>query len=320
MKGASVSPSSDVLAGFAEYLARVRGQSARTVAAYLRDATAFAHYLERQRLKLPAGLTRARCGLYLVERTAPGKRKASEAAPLSSRSAARAASALAALGRYFVFTGELSENPLEGFKPPKFSRGLPPYFSSEEMRALVCCYDDEQSAAGLRNAAILHLLYASGLRVGECAGLSLGSVELQSRTLHVTGKGNRQRVVPFGEHAAAALERYLSRGRLKLAGPNSGMALWLNQRCGPLTARSIERLLDSAVLRAGLLKPASPHKLRHACATHLLEGGADVRTVQELLGHQSLNTTQVYTQVTRTRLREVYEQTHPRAAKPDSKR
>lgn len=319
MKGQLSPNTRELLDGFAEYLARVRGQSARTVAAYCRDAEAFCAYLEREQLRLPAALTKARAGLYLVERTEPRRSKPGAAPQLSSRSAARAVSALKALGRYLVFQEALRENPLETLQPPRFSRGLPPYFNAAEMRTLVQSHDSGGSAAEWRSAALLHLLYATGMRVSECAELTLSSISSATRSLSVTGKGNRQRIVPYGEHAARALSNYLDRGRPALARADSGPALWLNARGGALSARSIQRLLDQAVLRAGLLKPASPHKLRHACATHLLEGGADVRVVQELLGHQSLNTTQVYTQVTRTKLREVYEQTHPRSGQAGDK-
>jgi site-specific recombinase XerD len=131
----------------------------------------------------------------------------------------------------------------------------------------------------------------------------------------VIGKGSRERQVPFGGNAAAAIGRYLNEGRQGLAGGASSDWLWLNARGGRLSARAMRTILERAALRAGSLKPISPHKLRHACATHMLEGGADVRLLQELLGHQSINTTQVYTQVTRTHLLEAYDKAHPRAGK-----
>jgi site-specific recombinase XerD len=131
----------------------------------------------------------------------------------------------------------------------------------------------------------------------------------------VLGKGSRERQAPFGEKAAAAVDCYLTLGRLQLATHESADWLWLNARGGRLTARAMRTILDQAALRAGSIKPISPHKLRHACATHMLEGGADVRLLQELLGHKSINTTQVYTQITRTRLLEAYEKAHPRAGK-----
>jgi site-specific recombinase XerD len=304
---------------FEAYLARIRGRAALTVEAYAKDVAAFERYLAGFKLTLPAGLTRARVGLYLVERTEQRRRAAGELTRLSSRTAARALSALKALGHYYVFTGELAASPIDSFRPPKYSRGLPPYFTSAEMEALVCSFDGFEDALSLRNAAIMHVLYASGLRVSECAGLSLNSLDLETRSLSVLGKGNRQRLAPFGEHALRALQRYLREGRLKLTSERSGAApagqgaLWLNSRGGRLSTRGMHDVVVKAALLAAQIKGLSPHKLRHACATHLLEGGADVRVVQELLGHQSLDTTQIYTQVTRTHLRQVYAQTHPRA-------
>ncbi|MCH7472514.1 tyrosine-type recombinase/integrase, partial [bacterium] len=184
---------------------------------------------------------------------------------------------------------------------------------SDEIIAVVSAFDEGGDPLCLRNAALTHLLYSSGIRVSECASLEIASLRLNERILRVAGKGNRQREVPFGRRAARALESYLERGRPAFAGQDSGDALWLNRRGVRLTARSMRRILDGAARRAGSMKRISQNKLRHACATHMLEGGADVRLIQEFLGHASLDTTQVYTQVTRARLREVYEQSHPRA-------
>lgn len=301
--------------GFAEYLSHVRGKSAATVRAYCTDLAGYREFCQRQGWSVDQALTRQHAGLYLVERLSPRMEQPAGTAKLSARSAARAVSALQAYGQFLVFSGSLTSNPLAGLKPPRYQRKLPAYFSSDEVRAIVCAFDG--AAAGkpllIRNAAVLHLLYATGLRVSECAALDTAQLEAQQQLVQVTGKGGKQRLVPFGINAAQALERYLLAGRPALAQPGSGAALWLNHRGGRLSARAMRTILNQAVLRAGQLKHLSPHKLRHACATHLLEGGADVRLVQELLGHSSLNTTQTYTQVTRTHLRRAYEQTHPRA-------
>jgi integrase/recombinase XerC len=161
---------------------------------------------------------------------------------------------------------------------------------------------------------LLHLVYAAGLRASEAAALDCADLSLEARYVRVQGKGRRERVAPFGAPAAIALTRYLAQGRpgLAKAGVRTS-ALWLGPSGRRLSVRSLANILNQALLRAGQLKHLSPHKLRHACATHLLEGGADVRLVQELLGHESLQTTQAYTQITSTRLREVYDKTHPRA-------
>jgi len=295
---------------FAEYLGGLRGKSARTVEEYCRDVAAFEAWCGVKKLEPAQALNRVRVGLYLMERLfGEGK----EAAAVSNRSAARAVSALKSYGQYLVFNGSLESSPIEDMRPPRYSRKLPAYFNVEEIRAIVCAYDGEISPRGIRNAAILHLLYASGLRISECASLQLGSLQLGQRIVSVVGKGNRERQAPFGERAGTALQRYLASARLELATDRSGDWLWLNARGGRLSARAMRTILDRATLKAGSIKPISPHKLRHACATHMLEGGADVRLLQELLGHQSINTTQVYTQISRTRLLEAYEQSHPRA-------
>jgi integrase/recombinase XerC len=307
------------LGDFRDFLARVQGKSTATVEAYCRDAAAFCEYCTEQGITVQAGLAKAQVGLYLVARIGKQRRGTDDQARLSTRSAARHVSALQALAHFLVFSGEIKENPLTGFKAPKYSRQLPTYFSSDEIRQVVCAFDGAADSKPLfiRNAAILHLLYATGLRVSECASLNLGALDTKQRLVHALGKGRKHRLVPFGEQAAQALERYLRSARPALANEHSADALWLNRNGGRLSARAMRNILNTAVERASLVKHISPHKLRHACATHLLEGGADVRQVQELLGHESINTTQTYTQITRTHLRDVYEKTHPRAERKD---
>jgi integrase/recombinase XerD len=302
---------------FAEYLGDLRGRSARTVLEYARDVAAFEQWCQARGVAVPESLTKARVGLYLMERIqgGAGRRSGEEGTPITSRSAARADSALKAYAQYLAFIGRLDSKEPEDLRPPRYSRELPAYFNADEIRAIVCAFDREATPRGLRNAALLHLLYAAGLRVSECAMLCLRSVSLPERVVTVLGKGRRERQAPFGENAARAIDRYLSAGRLQLATDRSADWLWLNVRGGRLTARAMRTVLDQAALRAGSIKPISPHKLRHACATHMLEGGADVRLLQELLGHQTINTTQVYTQITRTKLLEAYEKAHPRASK-----
>ncbi|MDQ3023288.1 MAG: tyrosine-type recombinase/integrase [bacterium] len=299
---------------FADYLSDLRGRSARTVEEYVRDVAAFEGWCTGRGFGAEPGLTRVKVGLFLMDRMAAGD-KAGSGGGLSPRSAARLVSALKAYGQYLVFCGKLEAGQIEDLRPPRYSRTLPAYFNADEIRAIVCAFDADLTPRGIRNAAILHLLYAAGLRVSENAGLRLSSVRLGERIVTVFGKGSRERAVPYGERAANALTRYIEAARMQLVSDKSADWLWLNVRGGKLTARAMRTILDQAALRAGSIKPISPHKLRHACATHMLEGGADVRLLQELLGHQSINTTQVYTQITRTKLLEAYEKTHPRAAK-----
>lgn len=301
--------------GFRTFLERIRSRSKATVDAYQRDVAAFEQYCAAKGVELPGGLTTARAGLYLMERTEQRRRRSSELSQLSARSAARMVSSLKAWGDFLVFSGQLAENPLAGLKPPKYSRKLPPYYTAAEVLALVTAFDSGTTPVDLRNAALLRLLYGAGLRISECTGLDIADVQLAEKWARVMGKGGKQRVVPFGQPVADSVQRWLEKGRPQLVSGHSGQALLLGGRGGRLARRVAQEVLRQAALRSALAKPVSPHKLRHACATHLLEGGADVRLVQELLGHESLATTQIYTQVTRTRLREVYQQAHPRAKK-----
>jgi site-specific recombinase XerD len=301
------------LEGFCDYLVKIRAKSPATANSYSSDVAGFLSYCRKLGRAVDTAMNPTQVGLYVMERTEDRKRIPEEDPKLSSRSAARTVSALIAYAQYLVYEGRLSKNPLAGMQGPKYQRALPPYFNVDEIKRVITAYDSENSPAALRNAAILYLLYAAGLRVSECASLSLKSIQTEERMLRVTGKGNKQRIVAFGKPAAAALARYLEHGRPALTMPGSGDALWLNRSGTALSDRSMRKILDQAAARAGCIKPISPHKLRHACATHMLEGGADIRLLQEFLGHENLNTTQVYTQVTRTKLLQAYEQTHPRA-------
>ncbi|MCC7479828.1 tyrosine-type recombinase/integrase [bacterium] len=329
-KRSSGRPDDSPALSFADFLQQVLGRAAQTVLSYSRDIAAFDNWREKQGLPLQAALSRSQIGLYIMQRSQEGRRREGEAARLSSRSAARAVSALKAYRRYLEFSGRFStagsedEQPLAALEPsaPRYSRTLPAYFNVDEILALVRAFDGREGSAMLRNSALMHLLYSAGLRVSECAGLKLGSLRESERILSVLGKGSKLRSVPYGERAAELLRAYLLQSRPLLAaqagaagpaGEGQDCALWLSTRGAALGPRAIQRIVDQAALLSGCIKPVSPHKLRHACATHMLEGGADVRLLQELLGHSSINTTQVYTQITRKQLLESYEKTHPRA-------
>lgn len=301
-------------AGFADYLGNICAKSARTVKEYVADLASFQRYCDGQGRALADCIDKHDVGCYIMERTQQRRRRENEPARLSQRSAARALSSLKAFGHYLVFLGYLDANSLSGFKAPKFSTKLPAYFNVAEIIAVVSAYDLSNDTASLRNSAILKLIYSAGLRVSECEGLDLPDLR-PGNILRVLGKGSKQREVPYGGKAESALGNYLAQGRPSLIKPGSNQALWLNRSGGRLSARSMRTVLDKAAALAGIAKPLSPHKLRHACATHMLEGGAEIRLLQEFLGHASLNTTQVYTQITRTHLLDTYLETHPRAKK-----
>jgi integrase/recombinase XerC len=214
--------------------------------------------------------------------------------------------------RYLKREGEGGVSPLVNLKNPRRAKKLPRFLYPAEVLALLAAVDTAEPA-GKRDRAILELLYGAGIRVSELVGLDVADVDLHSRYIYVFGKGQKERRVPIGRPAAAAVVRYMADARPLLGPRPEEPALLLNQRGGRLSDRSVRRILDTYQLKAGIPSHFSPHALRHSFATHLLENGADLRTVQELLGHTSVSTTQIYTHVSRERLREVYEAAHPRA-------
>lgn len=219
---------------------------------------------------------------------------------------------MATLRTYFRFLARermIGGNPTVGLQSPKLSRKLPSFLDWEELVRLLAAPDE--SPRGLRDRALLELLYATGMRVSEIAELSVRQINWEEAEIRVIGKGSKERMVLMSEEAMRHLRRYLDEGR-PLLRPSNTERLFLNRSGKPLSARSIDRMLKAHARRAGIAKPISPHTLRHTFATHLLEGGADLRVVQELLGHASLSTTQIYTHVSQERLRQVYQQAHPR--------
>ncbi len=273
---------------------RLRSASPHTVRAYRSELTALQAFLGGE--ELTPGLLRA----YLAKLQSSGKAR---------RSIARSLSAVKALARLRQRTGESVPEWLFSVRGPKLERRLPQFLSVEETARLLAAPEDA-SPLGRRDRAIFELIYASGLRVSEAVGLDLQDVSLAEREVRVHGKGGRERIVPFGRSAERALRIYLGEARGLLA--RGGDALFLNRRGGRLTQRSVRRILEAYEQAVGLPR-RGPHSLRHSFATHLLEGGADLRVVQELLGHQSLSSTQIYTHVQAGRMRAVYRRAHPRA-------
>lgn len=294
---------------FLAHLAAVRLLSAATVEAYSSDLTQCAAFLEnRFGLSSWRQVERAHLRRWLA-----GLSQAEEARATISRKL----SALRALFKYLCREGGLEVNPTAGLVSPRMERRLPAFLYQGELERLLAA-PVPGTPTGLRDRAILETLYAAGLRASELVGLDAG--DFQGRPadeildLRVSGKGGKQRIVMVGRRALEAISDYLALGRPALvhqADPDP--ALFLNRLGGRLTTRSVQRLVHRYVLEACARHGVSPHSLRHTFATHLLEAGADLRTVQELLGHASLATTQVYTHLSRRRLQEVYRQAHPRA-------
>jgi integrase/recombinase XerC len=213
-------------------------------------------------------------------------------------------------------TGLADSDPGALLGSPKAHRTLPPALRVDEARALLeaaARHADDGTPAGVRDVAVIELLYATGIRVGELCGLDVDDVDHERRVVRVLGKGRKERTVPFGTPAEKAVDQWLTLGRPRLAVPGSGPALFLGARGGRLDQRAVRSLVHARLADVPGAPDLGPHGLRHTAATHLLEGGADLRTVQELLGHASLATTQIYTHVTTDRLRKAYRQAHPRA-------
>jgi integrase/recombinase XerC len=299
--------------GFASYVADERRFSPRTVLAYRTDLRRFADFWEREFANAPADRT----PLSRVDTLAVRSYLASlHRARLSNRSLARHLSTLRSFFRWACREEHVEKNPAHGLPSPRLPRTLPRAMTLPDTERLLGA--EEEGFIPERERALFELLYATGLRVSEAAGLDVEDVELSSRLVRVTGKGSRERIVPFGETAGDALREYLPsraalRRRAEANDPSAGEPLFVNARGGRLTPRSMARLLKRRLRAAGLPAEISPHALRHTFATHLLEAGADLRAIQELLGHASLSTTQKYTHLDAARLREVYRNAHPKA-------
>jgi integrase/recombinase XerD len=233
-------------------------------------------------------------------------------AGLSARSIARHITTLRNFYSFLTREGEIERDPTEFLALPRQSATLPKYLNREEIERILTAPPPEK-AAGLRDRAMLQLLYATGLRVTELCRLELSAVERNSGVLRVVGKGNKQRLVPFGEHAREAIDQYLSTSRSALLKGRASRYLFVTSRAGAMTRQGFWKLLRTHGRRAGIFRDLTPHVLRHSFATHLVEGGADLRSVQIMLGHADISTTQIYTHVARRRLREVVDQHHPRA-------
>ncbi len=293
---------------FLSYLSVERGRAPASVAAYRRDLAAYEEFLDGRGCSI-ADSSAEILADYLAFLAAAGRRPAS---------IARALAALRGMHRFCCDERGATADPTEQVRGPRLPSPIPKALSEEETERLLGAV----TGAGpyeLRDRAILELLYATGVRISELAGLSLADLDLDRSLVLVFGKGSKERVVPFGRHAAAALGAWLgAEGRQKMAPERFARrtdceAVFISARGRRMTRQAIWAVVRAAAVRAGLGAKVTPHVLRHTCATHLLEHGADIRVVQELLGHAAITTTQVYTRVSNEMLRRVYESAHPRA-------
>jgi integrase/recombinase XerC len=295
------------LTDYERHLRSVRGMSPHSVRAYLADATSLLDHAARMGRDQVAVLDLAVLRSWLARLSASGQARSSMA-----RRAAAARS----------FTGWARRDGLADtdagalLATPKALRHLPGVLRQDEAVALLDVAGvaaDDGSPTGLRDVAMLEVLYASGIRVGELCGLDLGDIDRARLLLRVLGKGNKERVVPLGQPALRAVDAWLAGGRPQLASDRSGAALFLGARGGRVDPRTVRRTVHQLLAHVPGAPDLGPHGLRHSAATHLIEGGADLRSVQELLGHATLATTQIYTHVSVDRLKATYDQAHPRA-------
>ncbi|KQH79030.1 recombinase XerD [Mycobacterium gordonae] len=301
--------------GYLDHLTIERGVAANTLSSYRRDLRRYSKHLEERGIHDLAAVGENDVSEFLValRRGDPD----SGAVALSAVSAARALIAVRGLHRFAAAEGLAELDVARAVRPPTPGRRLPKSLTVDQVLALLEAAGGEDASDGpltLRNRALLELLYSTGSRISEAVGLDVDDIDTHARSVLLRGKGGKQRLVPIGRPAVAALDAYLVRGRPDLARRGRGTpAIFLNARGGRLSRQSAWQVLQDAADRAGITSGVSPHMLRHSFATHLLEGGADVRVVQELLGHASVTTTQIYTLVTVHALREVWAGAHPRA-------
>jgi len=294
-------------ARFLQYVELELGRSANTVKAYGKDLDGLIEYVST------VGCTQlAEVGIFELRGWLAQQRTAG----LSTATIARRATAIRTFFAWAQLTSIIDADPASGLVIPKVSKKLPHVLAqsqaSDAMDRVQLRADDD-SAVHIRDVAMLELLYATGIRVGELVGLDIDDIDRSRRTVRVIGKGNKQRVVPYGGGAEAALDKYLTLARSQLVKPESGLAVFLGARGKRIDQRVVRTMVHEVLQSLGGAPDLSPHGLRHSAATHLLEGGADIRAVQEILGHASLATTQLYTHVSMDRLRSVFEQAHPRA-------
>nr|WP_166757241.1 site-specific tyrosine recombinase XerD [Modestobacter marinus] len=301
------------ITGYLDHLTVERGLAANTIASYRRDLRRYAEFLAAGGVRGLGEVGESDVSAFLVALRSGDD----DHPPLSATSAARAVVAVRGLHRFALLDGLVSDDVAAEVRPPAPARRLPKAIPVADVEALLSAAASVEGPRGLRDRALLELLYGTGARISEAVGLAVDDLDLASAAVRLAGKGGKERVVPVGSYAVTAVQDYLVRARPALAEKSRsgvrGGALFLNARGGALSRQSAWSILRDAAERAGISAELSPHTLRHSFATHLLDGGADVRVVQELLGHASVTTTQVYTLVTVERLREVYATSHPRA-------
>ena len=306
-----IDPLDRAIRTYLEHLSVEKGLAANTLSSYRRDLRRYRAFLAATGIETMEAISEATVSGFLM-RLREGD---ADHPPLSATSAARTVVAVRGFHKFAVADGLALVDPAAGVKPPTPAKRLPKALPLSDVEAILEAAGAPGTTLALRDRALLELLYGTGARISEAVGLDVDDVDDLDGTVLLRGKGGKERLVPVGSYARDALTAYLVRGRPELAatGAASGGALFLNARGGRLSRQSAWSVLVKTADRAGVTRDVSPHTMRHSFATHLLDGGADVRVVQELLGHASVTTTQVYTLVTVDNLREVFATAHPRA-------
>ena len=293
-----------------DHLRVERGAAANTLSSYRRDLARYRQFLDGRAISDPGAVRESDVTEFLAGLREGGP----DRPPLSASSAARTLVAVRGFHKFLALEGETPTDPAGAVAPPKAPKRLPKAISVTDVELLLSAASVGETPAALRDRAVVEVLYGCGARISEAVGLDVDDIDLEQGSVRLLGKGSKERIVPLGRYAREAVTAYTVRSRPSMALKGTGTpALFLNQRGGRLSRQSAWKAIHAAAERADLGGKVSPHTLRHSFATHLLDGGADVRVVQELLGHASVTTTQIYTMVTVQRLREVYAEAHPRA-------
>jgi integrase/recombinase XerD len=293
----------EALKAFIHYLTVEKGLASNTLQSYERDLTYYLNHLELSGIQRLEDSSRQHITQYLLRLKQEGK---------ASATLSRNVSSIRSFYQFLLRDRRITQDPSVHVETPKIERKLPKVLTMREVEDLLQAPDVTQPL-GKRDAAMLELLYATGIRVSELVQLSLDDVHLQMGFIRCMGKGAKERIIPLGTKAIEALEMYLQNGRSKLLKKNKEETLFLNHHGKPLSRQGFWKIIKKLAREAQIKKEITPHTLRHSFATHLLENGADLRSVQEMLGHADISTTQIYTHVTRMRLKDVYAKAHPRA-------
>jgi integrase/recombinase XerD len=294
--------STDLLEQFLNYLAIEKGLRPRSIQAYRRDLQDWLDFLAQRERQVTSTALDSALSLFMVSLHDRG---------MSPRSIARKSSSLKGFYKFLLQEGYIEQDPTELLERPKIGRALPKVLTPAEVEHIIA-QPDPSTPLGLRDRAILEVLYATGIRESELIDLQISQLNATAEFITVTGKGNRERIVPVGGFALKAIDEYLKKGRNKLCRNISERTLFLNPYGRKMSRMGLWKIVRKYALKAGIAKPVSPHVFRHSCATHMLEGGAGIIAVQEMLGHVDVSTTQIYTHLTGKDLKNIHRQAHPR--------